>query len=356
MAGLVAAARARELGAEPLVLEKGDRAGGSMLLSSGVIWRHRTLDGFRAECPGGDPALQQVIVEQLDEAIAWLESLGAPVLEHETGNPRTIGKRFDTRGLTDALLRVIGDDSVRLSEPGLTPCTRAARSVHRRLPRAARARSRSAASAGTRGAKATASIVRSNAAARPPATLDEFYGRAHARRDPIDEAEFVPLSQLYGQFAEVVSEDGTQRFEGEVSWSETNLVQAIARWPGGRAWYRVAREPARGAGTRANGGGHDRAGARGRRDRAPGAAVHLGARRRRPSRRRSAASSSTRAAASSAPRTCSLPVRTPAGSRRAATRAGSPRRSSSAGSPPRKRSAGRREQVRARPRSCGSGD
>ena len=106
MAGLVAAARARELGAEPLVLEKGDRAGGSMLLSSGVIWRHRTLDGFRAECPGGDPALQQVIVEQLDEAIEWLESLGAPVLEHETGNPRTIGKRFDTRGLTDALLRV----------------------------------------------------------------------------------------------------------------------------------------------------------------------------------------------------------------------------------------------------------
>src|SRR5207342_3712896 len=89
MAGLAAAARARELGAEPVVVEKGDRAGGSMLLSSGVIWRHRTLDGFRAECPGGDPALQQVIMEQLDGAIEWLESLGAPVLEHETGNPRT---------------------------------------------------------------------------------------------------------------------------------------------------------------------------------------------------------------------------------------------------------------------------
>jgi succinate dehydrogenase/fumarate reductase flavoprotein subunit len=69
--------------------------------------------------------------------------------------------------------------------------------------------------------------------------LDEFYGRAMPAGIAIDEAEFVPLSQLYGQFAEVVSEDGTQRFEGEVSWSETNLVQAIARWPGGRAWYRV---------------------------------------------------------------------------------------------------------------------
>ncbi len=103
MAGLVAAARARELGAEPLVLEKGDRAGGSMLLSSGVIWRHRTFEGFRAECPGGDPVLQKIVFELLDEAIEWLESLGAPVLEHETGNPRTVGKRFDTRGLTDAL-------------------------------------------------------------------------------------------------------------------------------------------------------------------------------------------------------------------------------------------------------------
>lgn len=68
---------------------------------------------------------------------------------------------------------------------------------------------------------------------------DEFYGRAMPAGIPIEEAEFVPLSQLYGQFAEVVSEDGSQRFEGEVWWSETNLVQTIARWPGGRAWYRV---------------------------------------------------------------------------------------------------------------------
>ena len=46
MAGLVAAARARELGARPLLLEKLDRSGGSMRLSSGVIWRHRDFDLF----------------------------------------------------------------------------------------------------------------------------------------------------------------------------------------------------------------------------------------------------------------------------------------------------------------------
>ncbi len=51
MAGLAAAARARELGAEPVVLEKGGRAGGSMLLSSGVVWRHRTLDGVPGRVP-----------------------------------------------------------------------------------------------------------------------------------------------------------------------------------------------------------------------------------------------------------------------------------------------------------------
>src|SRR5881227_1659193 len=101
MAGLCAAARARELGLEPTVLEKGDRPGGSMLLSSGVVWRHRTYQGFREECPRGDPALQRLVFDQLDEALEWLESLGAPVVEPETGNPRTIGKRFDTRGLTD---------------------------------------------------------------------------------------------------------------------------------------------------------------------------------------------------------------------------------------------------------------
>jgi flavin-dependent dehydrogenase len=39
MAGLSAAAEARRLGATPLVFEKLDRPGGSMRLSSGVIWR-----------------------------------------------------------------------------------------------------------------------------------------------------------------------------------------------------------------------------------------------------------------------------------------------------------------------------
>ena len=70
MAGLCAAAHARELGADVLVLEKGDRAGGSMRLSSGFVWRHRELDDFRSECPDGDPALQQAVFERWTTASA----------------------------------------------------------------------------------------------------------------------------------------------------------------------------------------------------------------------------------------------------------------------------------------------
>ena len=211
-----------------------------MLLSSGVIWRHRTFELFRAECPGGDPALQQVIVEQLDRAIEWLESLGAPVLEDETGNPRTIGKRFDTRGLTDALLRRAGQVSLRHAlgpGPGTWPegtLVLATGGFHVRL-----ARDLGLPIRGNPWSEGDGLDLALSRGGETAGDLGEFYGRAMPAGMPIDEAEFVPLSQLYGQFAEVVSEDGTHRFDGEVSWSETNLVQVIARWPGGRAWYRV---------------------------------------------------------------------------------------------------------------------
>src|SRR5437899_2948536 len=115
MAGLVAAARLRELGRPAAVLEKGDRAGGSMLLSTGVVWRHRSLASFREECPGGDPVLQRLLVEQLDGALDWLERIGVPAVERDTGNPRTVGRRFDPRALTEAFVRAAGD--VSLSRP-----------------------------------------------------------------------------------------------------------------------------------------------------------------------------------------------------------------------------------------------
>jgi len=225
MAGLVAAARARELGAVTVVLEKGDRPGGSMLLSSGVVWRHPSLEEFQAECPGGDPALQRRLVEELDDALDWLESLGARPVARETGNPLTVGRRYDTRALTDVLVRAAGD--VRLTTPFSEAEILATGGFGARLARERglllRANEWSDGDGLDYGVAHGASLS---------AGLDEFYGRALP--GDVDEREYVSAAQLYARHALVVDDEG--RDLGEASWHESDLVQ---RLPGGRAWYVV---------------------------------------------------------------------------------------------------------------------
>jgi succinate dehydrogenase/fumarate reductase flavoprotein subunit len=236
MAGLCAAVRARELGASPVVYEKGTRPGGSMLLSSCVIWRFRDWDAFRAECPTGDELLQRTVWEQLDDGIAWLESLGAPVVRHETGNPRTVGKRFEPRGLTEALVRAAGD--LRLGEATDAPLILATGGfqgnpelVARHIGPAAPLRLR--ANPWSAGDGMKLALARG---AELSAGMDEFYGRNMPDAD-FTEDQYVPLAQLYGRVARVFNEHGEEFFEGDVSWSENDLVQATARQPGARAWY-----------------------------------------------------------------------------------------------------------------------
>jgi succinate dehydrogenase/fumarate reductase flavoprotein subunit len=237
MAGLCAAARARELGLDVVVHEKGDRAGGSMLLSSCVVFRHRTLEGFREDCPDGDPALQRIVVEELDGALAWLESLGAPVLTKETGNPRTVGWRFDPVGLTEALVRAAGE--VRLGSPfpaGSSPLLLATGGFAGRLARerglGLRANPWSDGDGLDEGLRRGGSET---------AGLDEFYGRAMPAPPAVwGEPDFVRASQLYGRHAHAEDEDGEPIWDGDVSWHENDLVQALARQPAGVAWYRVS--------------------------------------------------------------------------------------------------------------------
>jgi len=236
MAGLCAAVRARELGAAPVVYEKGSRAGGSMLLSSCVIWRFREWEDFRAECPTGDELLQRVVWEQLDDGIAWLESLGAPVVAPETGNPRTVGKRFDPHGLTETLVRAAGE--VRLNEPVEDPQILATGGFQGSEPLVAEhirpaASLRLRANPWSNGDGLRLAVAQGG---QLSAGLDEFYGRNMPDAD-FTEKDFVPAAQLYGRYARVYNERGEEFFEGEVSWSENDLVQATARQPGARAWY-----------------------------------------------------------------------------------------------------------------------
>jgi succinate dehydrogenase/fumarate reductase flavoprotein subunit len=243
MAGLVAAVRARELGAEPVVYEKGTRPGGSMLLSSGVVWRHREWGDFRRECPGGDEALQQLVWERVDDALAWLVALGAPVVWEETRNPLTTGKRFDPAGLTAALIArlpsdtlllgmsapVVGADVRILAMGGFAANPKLV--AHFIQPRASLRLRASPWSNGFGVAFGLAS------GAATSGGMDEFYGRNMPDRE-WGEDEFVSASQLYARRARIFDEDGVEFFRSEdVSWSETNVVQATARRPGARAYY-----------------------------------------------------------------------------------------------------------------------
>ena len=240
MSGLVAAARLRELGRPLKVREKGTRIGGSMLLSSCVIWRHREWSDFRAECPEGDERLQRLVYDRLDDAIDWLISLGAEPVWQETGNPRTVGKRFDPRALAETLGtnagRIeLGSDGSAADEPTIL-CTGGfgaspelvTRYVRPQAPLRLRANPWSEGD-GLRRALAGGAALTSG--------MDEFYGR-NMPDAPWDETQFVGLSQLYAKAARIFDDDGVEFFErGSVSWSETNVVQATARRPGARAYY-----------------------------------------------------------------------------------------------------------------------
>jgi succinate dehydrogenase/fumarate reductase flavoprotein subunit len=245
MAGLVAAAEAASRGARVVVHEKGERPGGSMLLSSGVVWRYRRFEDFRRECPGGTPELQRLVHERLDDDLAWLERLGARVVARSTGNPRTVGLRFDTRSLTGVLAAHGGE--LRLGDP------------LREVPDAAPV------VLATGGFQANRDLVRRwitpevdglflraapwsagdglrlalAAGARTTNGMDELYGRAMpAPPARIRETQFVELAQLYAHHAVVESVDG-ERYEPR-TWSEIDVVQWLARQRGARAIYRVA--------------------------------------------------------------------------------------------------------------------
>jgi succinate dehydrogenase/fumarate reductase flavoprotein subunit len=244
MAGLAAAARARELGASVTVLEKASHPGGSTLLSSGVVWRYADWDEFRAQCPDGEVSLQRTVHQQLDEGLDWLESLGAVVTDRSTGNPLTVGRRFDTRSLIAALVR---DLDIRLSAPlealPEVPCILATGGFQADswLVR--------------EWISAEAMLLRSNgfstgdglrlglqAGGVYSAGMDQFYGRAMPAVPELDPADWVQSAQLYARHAAAIENAAGWPYPGEVDWSELKVVQWIARQPGARAWFVVPRE------------------------------------------------------------------------------------------------------------------
>jgi hypothetical protein len=209
-----------------------------MLLSSGVVWRFRTLEDFRAESPGGDPVLQQAIVERAEEGLEWLRTFGALVVGPHDVDGR-VGLRFDPRRLTEALARAAADVRLRTPfPPDESPLVLATGGFSVRLARERGLLLRS--NPWSEGDGLEYARSRGAAVVGP---LDEYYGRAMpAPPARIGEDDFVRVSQLYAGRARVVDDSGEPVFDGDPSWSENDLAQAIGRLPGGRAWFVLDRE------------------------------------------------------------------------------------------------------------------
>jgi succinate dehydrogenase/fumarate reductase flavoprotein subunit len=200
-----------------------------------VIWRHRRFEDLRVECPTGDEALQRLIWERLDDALDWLESLGAPVVARRTGNPRTIGRRFDTRGLTDALVRAA--DDVRLGVPlppdAEPPVILATGGFGGRLARELGVPLRANPWSDGDGLD----FARARGAATTTG-MEQFYGRVMPLPVFWGEDDFVEYAQVYGRHARVIGQEGEVSVRRDADWSETRLVQQIAR-EGGTATFVV---------------------------------------------------------------------------------------------------------------------
>ncbi len=177
-----------------------------MLLSSGVIWRHRDWDEFRRECPAGDERVQRVVWERLDGAIGGSSPRRACRLGRER-RPETVGKRFEPRGLTAALagdveLGVDGcdDQAAILCTGGFAA---SADLVSRYIAPAASLRLR--ASPWSEGDGLRHAVDRGAALTRG---MDEFFGR-NMPAASWDEAELVSLAQLYGRLRESSTRTGS---------------------------------------------------------------------------------------------------------------------------------------------------
>jgi fumarate reductase flavoprotein subunit len=268
LAGLTAALRAAELGARVTLLEKGDRPGGSFLLSSGYVWSYRDMPTYRREAPGGDTVLQKQILDRLGSDLDWLESAGGVLLSRETGNPLTFGARFDPEQTVAALAgRILASGAEILTGTALDALTEdagritgvRASSRERKVEYAADAvvlaSGGFAANQDLVGRYVIGGAGRMRVRAHPRSTgdgflaalemgarastgLDEFYGRnLPAPPAEFPPARFVEVSQLYGRHAVAVNARGERYADEGADWSETALTRATAHQPGLYAYY-----------------------------------------------------------------------------------------------------------------------
>lgn len=265
VAGTAAAARAADMGARVVVVEKADHLGGSGALSAGILWTAPDFETLRRVCPHGDPELGRILVEGFDAAVDHAREAGVEVSERWQGQMGFgVAHRIDIHTLLDiwreriesaggtvlletAARELLADGpavaGAAVSGPGgeqriEAPATLLATGGFQGDGERARA---------LIGAGAEELIVRSAphstgdglrmglaAGGALSGSLDSFYG--HLLPYPIDELrpdDFLPLTQYHSHACVLVNRFG-RRFTDESRGDEVSN-QATLRQPGARA-------------------------------------------------------------------------------------------------------------------------
>lgn len=271
MAGLAAAIEAQQADAEVLVLEKGPRAGGSMYLSAGIVYTYDSLERAREEVPGGDPALQQLVIEQKEEALDWLAELGVNLREPSGDVTFGSGKQLDPVPFTERMVDRIRTNGGRVHlETPMTGLVSEAGRVEGVTAENPEGESFSigadATVLATGGFQGNANLVeqfvtpdsdrlwlRSNpwstgdglqaaadVGAKQSGGMDGFYGHnLPAPPAEIPPEKLLDAKQAYGVRAVAIDRDGNRFVDETASPYEVVLTQATARKAGGEAYYIV---------------------------------------------------------------------------------------------------------------------
>lgn len=267
MAGLCAGATAAELGARPLVIEKGTQPGGSMRMSGGTIWTAPDMAVMETWVPGGDRVRQRQLVDGLAPGLEWLDSLGVRRTA-SIDSDRQVGAEVDVHQLTERLIAAIEAnegqiltetalDSITIGDGGVPTVTvsRGAGDRH-----SVRARTVILATGGFGGSQELlerymgphvgAMLLRANprnvgdglraalgAGARTSPSMWTFYGHTMPGlpADPPPD-RWVSVTQYYTQDAILVNAHGQRFFHESRSMADETAPFEIVRQPGGVAW------------------------------------------------------------------------------------------------------------------------
>jgi succinate dehydrogenase/fumarate reductase flavoprotein subunit len=267
MAGLCAAVRALEAGADVILLDKAPRLGGTTVLSGGRIWTFAEFDRLKEAIPDGDEVLQRSVFAALDAGFAWLGEQGVelgpeePALGHGRGRHMaplqavpTLLQRVESlggivatdtavdelvldNGAVTGLRAVSGDSSIELRGSAVILATGGFQGNPELVARYITSPDSLYLRANP-WSTGDGFLAATQAGAAVSPALDTFYGHALvAPPGNFDQNHFVDAGQYYGPNGVALNLSGMRFTDESEGTGEEVLNQRLARQPHGEAFY-----------------------------------------------------------------------------------------------------------------------